>query len=168
MTIFVSSQQLFRVSALGLFSDQFKKKSFNGFKYTEFGIIGIYRNIGMSSELKQVLWISAAKKDLEKLPRPVIREFGYALYQAQTGAFPDIAKVFKGFGSAEVIELRENDPGGTYRVVYTVRFEKAIVVLHVFQKKSPKGIETSKQDRDLIHERFKQAEWIYRDWIGEK
>jgi phage-related protein len=111
---------------------------------------------------------AAAKKDLEDLPSLVIKEFGYALYQAQRGDYPDIAKTMGGFGSAEVIELKENDPGGTYRVVYTVRFERAIVVLHVFQKKSTKGIETAKQDMELIHARLKQAEMIYKDWIGGK
>ena len=41
-----------------------------------------------------------------------------------------------GFGSAGVLELIEDDTGGTYRAVYTVRYTTAIYVLHVFQKKS--------------------------------
>jgi phage-related protein len=114
--------------------------------------------------MKTVLWVASSKKDLRDLPEPVIREFGYALYQAQEGSYPDIAKTLGGFGSAEVIELKENDASGTYRAVYTVRFADAIVVLHVFQKKSTKGIETCKQDIDLIHTRLKQAELTYRDW----
>lgn len=118
----------------------------------------------MLPELKPVLWIPAAKKDLEDLPKPVIQKFGYALYQAQAGAHPDIARTLKGLGSADIIELRENDPGGTYRVVYTVKFAEAIVVLHAFQKKSHKGIETPKQDIDLIHARLAQAQCIYEEW----
>ena len=114
--------------------------------------------------MKAILWIASSKKDLEYLPKSVIREFGYALYQAQQGSYPDIAKVLKGFGSAEVVELIENDPSGTFRAVYTVRFEDAIVVLHIFQKKSMRGIETSKQDIGLIHARLKQAELIYKEW----
>jgi phage-related protein len=42
--------------------------------------------------------------------------------------------------------------------VYTVRFEKAVYVLHAFQKKSPSGIRTAKRDVDLIAERLKTAE----------
>lgn len=122
----------------------------------------------MTHDLKTILWIPAAKKDLETLPKPIMRSFGYALYQAQAGGYPDIAKVLKGFGSAEIIELRENGLGGTYRIVYTVRFKEAIIVLHAFQKKSTKGIKTSKQDVDLIYARLKQAELIYKNWIGDK
>ena len=114
--------------------------------------------------MKTVIWIASAKKDLEDLPKSVIRTFGYALFQAQQGDHPDIAKVLKGFGSAEVIELVDDDAGGTFRAVYTVRFADAIIVLHVFQKKSKKGIETSKQDIELIHARLKRAIDAYKEW----
>lgn len=118
--------------------------------------------------MKTVFWIASSKKDLEDLPKNVIQEFGYALYQAQQGSYPDIAKTLKGFGSAEVIELIENDSSGTFRAIYTVRFTDAIIVLHIFQKKSTKGIETPKQDIDLIHARLKQAELIYKDWKSKR
>jgi phage-related protein len=56
-----------------------------------------------------------------------------------------------------VKEIVLDDRAGTFRVVYTVKFENAIYVLHAFQKKSKKGIKTPKQDVDLIHQRFQQA-----------
>ena len=37
------------------------------------------------------------------------------------------------------------------------RFEKAIYVLHCFQKKSPSGVRTARQDIGLIHERLRTA-----------
>lgn len=40
----------------------------------------------------------------------------------------------------------------------------AILVLHAFQKKSKKGIETPKQDMTLIHSRLKLAEELYKVW----
>jgi phage-related protein len=40
---------------------------------------------------------------------------------------------------------------GTPRAVYTVKFARAVYVLHAFQKKSRKGIATPKPDIDLIH-----------------
>jgi phage-related protein len=46
----------------------------------------------------------------------------------------------------------------TYRGVYAVNIGTAIYVLHVFKKKSKKGIETPKQDMDLIHTRLKLAQ----------
>jgi phage-related protein len=51
----------------------------------------------------------------------------------------------------------------TYRAVYTVRFEKAVFVLHVFQKKSKRGISTPKADIDLVRERLKAAEQIAKE-----
>jgi phage-related protein len=114
--------------------------------------------------MKKVLWVSSSKRDLEDMPPAVIKEFGYGLFQAQCGTHPDIAKVLKGFGGATVLELKQEDDGGAFRAVYTVRFTDAIVVLHVFQKKSKKGIQTPKQEIDLIHARLKRAEEIYKEW----
>ncbi len=48
--------------------------------------------------------------------------------------------------------------GDTYRAVYTVRLVHAVYVLHAFQKKSKKGIETAKRDMELIRQRLKRAE----------
>ena len=70
----------------------------------------------------------------------------------------------KGFGGASVIEFIRDHADGTFRFVYTVRFEDAVVVLHAFQKKSKKGIETPKQDTDLIRSRLKLAEVMYKEW----
>lgn len=55
----------------------------------------------------------------------------------------------------------EDYDGDTYRAVYTVKFSGVVYVLHVFQKKSEHGIATSKQDIDLIKERYLRAEEHY-------
>jgi phage-related protein len=65
-----------------------------------------------------------------------------------------------------VLELVEDDHSSTYRAVYTVRFERAVYVLHVFQKKSTKGIATSKGDMDLVKRRFEQARRHYDQQYG--
>ena len=70
----------------------------------------------------------------------------------------DQAKPLKGFGGASVLEVVEDHMGDTYRAVYTVKIAERVYVLHCFQKKSTKGIETPKQDMDLIHERLKAAQ----------
>lgn len=54
---------------------------------------------------------------------------------------------------------------GTYRAVYTVEFQEAIYVLHVFQKKSKSGIKTPKIDLDLIDKRLKDAQQIHKKWL---
>ena len=102
------------------------------------------------------------------LPTDVRRLFGYALSLAQAGDQYDAAKVLKGFGSAGVLELVEDDAGGTYRAVYTVKFEEAVFVLHCFQKKSKRGIATPKKDMDIIRARLRVAEALAKELRNEK
>src|ERR1035438_1218351 len=111
--------------------------------------------------LKTVVWVGPTRKDLKALPRPVQRAVGLALYAAQLGETPPDAKVMKGFGGAVVLELIEDHRGDTYRAVYTVRFATKIYVLHVFQKKSKRGVATPQRDIELIRARLRWAEQIY-------
>jgi phage-related protein len=46
--------------------------------------------------------------------------------------------------------------------VYTVRFADVVYVLHVFQKKSKRGIATPRQDLELIRTRLMDAREHYR------
>jgi phage-related protein len=110
------------------------------------------------TQVKPLFWIGSSKKDLKSLPEDVQDVFGYALYLAQVGKKHGDAKPLQGFGSAGVLELVEDWKGNTYRAVYTVRFAAAVFVLHVFKKKSTKGIRTSKHDLDLIRGRLMVAE----------
>ena len=110
---------------------------------------------------KELEWIGSSRKDMQALPATVRRIFGYALYAAQLGETPPGARPLKGFGGAGVVELIEDYRTDTYRAVYTVRFEKKIYVLHVFKKKSKRGIATPKQDLDLIRDRLRVAEALY-------
>jgi phage-related protein len=107
---------------------------------------------------KPLEWVGSSYKDLMSLPAAVRRFFGYALSLAQRGDQHDAAKALKGFSGAGVVEVVEDDVGGTYRAVYTVKFEEAVFVLHCFQKKSKRGIATPKADVDLVRARLKVAE----------
>ena len=98
------------------------------------------------------------------LPAGVRRHFGFALSLAQAGDRHDSAKVLKGFGGTGVLEVVEDDAGGTYRAVYTVRFAEAVFVLHCFQKKSKRGVATPKEDMNIIHGRLKVAEAFVKEW----
>lgn len=112
----------------------------------------------LSTSEKPLAFIGSSRKDLMALPLDVRRFFGHALDFAQRGEQHDAAKVLKGFGGAGVLEVVEEDAGGTYRAVYTVRFEEAVFVLHCFQKKSKSGISTPREDINLIRDRLKVAE----------
>jgi phage-related protein len=111
----------------------------------------------MPDQDKLLVWIGSSKKDLMALPTPVRKFFGHALDFAQHGEQHGAAKVLKGFGGAGVLEVVEDEIGGTYRAVYTVKFEEAVFVLHCFQKKSKSGIATPQQDMEVIRARLKVA-----------
>ena len=117
---------------------------------------------------KPLAWISSSKKDLMALPLEVRKFFGHALDFAQRGDKHDAAKLLKGFGGAGVLELVEDDQSGTYRAVYTVKFAEAVFVLHCFSKKSKRGMETPKEDMDIIRARLKVAEAIAKELRNEK
>jgi phage-related protein len=117
----------------------------------------------MADKEKLLEWIGSSHKDLMALPTDVRRFFGYALSLAQAGDQHDAAKALKGFGGAGVLEVVEDDVGGTYRAVYTVKYEEAVFVLHCFQKKSKRGIATPKEDMDIIRARLKVAEALAKE-----
>ena len=112
----------------------------------------------MAPVFKPLIWIGSSKKDLLALPDEVVDVFGYGLHLAQMGLKHPGAKPLSGFGSAGVLEIVEDWRGDTYRAVYTVRIKSAIYVLHVFQKKSKRGMATPKADMELIRKRLKMAE----------
>ena len=91
---------------------------------------------------------------------------GNALGLAQFGGKHPSAKPWKRRGPG-VFELVENHDGNAYRVVYTVRFKEVVYVLHVFQKKSPKGIKTAQVDVDLVERRLKIAQQDYEGRYGK-
>lgn len=71
-----------------------------------------------------------------------------------------------GSSKRDLLELPEDDAAGTYRAVYSVRFEKAVYVLHVFQKKSPSGVKTARSDIRLVETRLKTAREDYEERYG--
>ena len=93
---------------------------------------------------------------------------GEALYRAQQGDEHPAAKALKGFGGRGVLEIVDDHRGDTYRAVYTVRFANVVYVLHVFQKKSKKGIATPRHEIELIRTRLKRAEDHYRSHYGKE
>ncbi len=112
--------------------------------------------------------MGSSLEDLAAMPDEVKRDIGYALHFAQRGEKHDDAKPLVGFGGASVLEIVERFDGNAYRAVYTVRFESAVYVLHVFQKRSTKGIATPKHDLELIRSRLRQAEIHYLANYGGK
>jgi phage-related protein len=118
--------------------------------------------------MRPILWIASSLKDMKSMPEEIKKEFGHSLREIQKGRDPGNIKALKHLGESGVLEIIAYDRGGTFRTVYTVEFEDAIVVLHVFQKKSKSGIATTKQDIELILKRLKQARIEYHEFKREK
>ncbi|MHB8755104.1 MAG: type II toxin-antitoxin system RelE/ParE family toxin [Candidatus Acidiferrales bacterium] len=123
----------------------------------------MYTGMQMDGQLKPVRWIGTSLRDLRSFPREVRIDIGHALFTAQEGKTDPAAKPLKGFGGASVLEIVASHHGNAWRAVYTVRFQDAIYVLHVFQKKSTKGIATPTRETDLIKRRLAEAERDYRE-----
>jgi phage-related protein len=102
--------------------------------------------------------MGSSRDDLGGFPKEVRLVIGYGLLLAQQGDKHPAAKPLKGLGGSGVVEMIDDFDGGTYRAVYTVKFEGRVYVLHAFQKKSKRGVETPKSDLDLIKLRLRWAE----------
>ncbi|MEO6221927.1 MAG: type II toxin-antitoxin system RelE/ParE family toxin [Vicinamibacterales bacterium] len=120
--------------------------------------------MGEKMPAKPVRWIASAKEDLSAFPADVKWRVGSAIWQAQIGSKADYAKPLRGFGGTRVLEVVDDYDGDTYRAAYTIQFAEVLYVLHAFQKKSRKGIETPKADVDLIRDRLVRAKQDYQEW----
>jgi phage-related protein len=111
---------------------------------------------------RSVIWVGSSRRDLRAFPAEVRRDIGYALYAAQNGETDPSAKPLRGFGGGGVLEIIARYRGGTWRAVYTVRYAEAVYVLHAFQKKSKRGIETPQKEMELVRQRLSEAERLHR------
>jgi len=106
--------------------------------------------------LRAVVWLGDAKKNLREFPDGARKLIGDELQLLQFGGMPRDTKPFKGVGSG-VLEIAVRYDKDAYRTVVAVQLGKNLYVLHAFQKKSKRGIETPKRDVELIKQRYKEA-----------
>ena len=114
------------------------------------------------SDQKPLFWIGSALKEVKRFPGDVQRSIGFALSAAQYGGKHPSANPWKGEGPG-VLEIVKDYDGDTYRAIYKVRFAHAVYVLHIFQKKSPTGIETRQSDIQLVRDRLRMAQQDYEE-----
>ena len=107
---------------------------------------------------KEVVFLGDSLEGLKDFPEETRISMGHALREAQEGGKALYAKPLKGIGGgATVIEICDDYDGNTYRVMYTVKIGSKLYVLHAFQKKSKKGIETPKSEIEIIKARLRKA-----------
>jgi len=106
---------------------------------------------------RPVVWLGDSKRNLRDFPDGAQKLLGDEIQLIQFGGMPRDAKPFKGVGSG-VVEIALRYSSDAYRVVLALQIGSRIYVLHAFQKKSKKGIETSKRDVELIKKRYAEAQ----------
>ncbi len=104
--------------------------------------------------IRSISWIKQARKDFLKFPEAVQMQIKAALNVALAGEKSDTSKPLSIIGSG-VFEIALKYQSDAYRAVYALKIDQDIWVVHAFQKKSKKGIQTTKADFDLIKARIK-------------
>jgi phage-related protein len=109
----------------------------------------------MMRNTRPISWIRAALKEFSNFPDKVQHEVRMSLTILAEGQIPDNTKPLKALG-AGVQEIVTRDVSGTYRVIYALKIDADIWVVHVFKKKTKTGIKTPKSEVDFIKARIKQ------------
>ena len=121
-----------------------------------------------STRPQPIEWVGSALEDLRRCPDEVRDAIGYALYVAQLGGYAPVAKRLVGGLSGMIEIVADDEEGNTYRAVYTAKLRGVIYVLHVFQKKSTRGISTPRRAVELIAERYRRARVHYTVNYGSR
>jgi phage-related protein len=124
-------------------------------------------NFRSTRSLRPVVWLGDSKRNLRDFPDRAKKLLGDELQLIQFGGMPKDAKPFKGVGSG-VVEIALRYASDAYRAVLALQMGERIYVLHAFQKKSKKGIATSKRDVGLIKKRYIQAQELAREYEKAK
>jgi phage-related protein len=119
------------------------------------------------SALRPLLWLGDSKHNIQEFPKGAQKLLGDELQLIQFGGMPKDAKPFKGLGSG-ILEIALRYASDAYRVVAAVQLGSRIYVLHAFQKKSKKGIETPQREINLIRKRYAEAQELAREHEKKK
>lgn len=113
----------------------------------------------MVRDTRPIVWIKAARRVFEDFPDDVQDKVLRALTIVAEGKTPDSAKPMKGLGPG-VLEFALSYRGDTFRVVYAVKIDHDIWVIHAFQKKSKSGIATPRHEIETIRTRLARLKEI--------
>ena len=102
------------------------------------------------SDEKAIYWVGSSYKDLLSFPLEAKQDAGYQLHRIQNGLNPEDWKPFQSIGTG-VKEIRINDDGNSFRIMYIAKYAGKIYVLHSFQKKTQK---TRSSDIELAKNRY--------------
>lgn len=117
--------------------------------------------------LRPLVWLGDSLRNVRDFPDGAQKLLGDEIQLIQFGGMPKDAKPFKGVASG-VVEIALRYSSDAFRVVLAIHIGSRIYVLHAFQKKSKKGIETPKRDVDLIRKRYTEAQELANEYEKAK
>ena len=103
--------------------------------------------------MKALRFVGSSLDDLKNFPAEARREAGFELDAVQRGLMPSDFKPMLAVG-AGAYEIRVRVLG-EWRIIYVAKFERAVYVLHAFQKKTQR---TRKEDIELAARRYRLVE----------
>lgn len=115
---------------------------------------------------RPVIWMGSSRRDLKAMSDRVRDSVGFALERVQAGEGHPSIRSLSGADLRGVHEIRVDADGDTYRAVYAANLGERIYVLHVFKKKSRRGIATPKRHLDVIRSRLRDARTLAKELDG--
>jgi phage-related protein len=106
----------------------------------------------MSGMRAKISWEGDSRDVLRSWPREIREDFGVALAEMQDGRPATLRARPMPSIAAGVFELKDQDSGRWYRLVYLARIEDTIYVLHCFTKDTGK---TERRDLSTALARWK-------------
>ena len=103
--------------------------------------------------LAAVVWEGDSRNVVRGFPKAVRGKFGADIFNLQRGERPLSYRPMPSVGKG-VMELRQRDAAGWYRIIYLSRVEDTIYMLHAFRKQSAK---TSKNDLAVAKTRLRDV-----------
>jgi phage-related protein len=100
--------------------------------------------------IKPIRWVADSRRRIGEFSQEARQIAGFELWEVQQGNEPSDWKPMTTVGSG-VKEIRIHVEG-EYRVLYVAKFEEAVYVLHVFQKKTQR---TPKPDIEIASNRYR-------------
>jgi len=102
-------------------------------------------------KLAAVVWEGDSVDVLRSFPKMIMRKFGADIFNLQRGERPKSFRPMPSVGRG-VMELKQRDDAGWYRIIYLSRVNDVFYMLHTFRKQSAK---TSQKDIAVAKTRLK-------------
>ena len=102
-------------------------------------------------QLAEIVWEGNSVEVLRTFPKKIKQKFGEDIFRLERGERPLSFRPMPSVGKG-VLELKQRDDAGWYRIIYLSRVKDTIYMLHTFRKQSAK---TSKKDIDIAKTRLK-------------